>query len=258
MNKKTVSAIICLAALIFGWYQKGELPSSQKSESTKQSENTTNTNTGTNVSSPLTNKLASMTYRGKMVVKVNNDVPSFKASDMTKKTYIKLSKLDSLGRCGSNMMCAYYTSVPTDERGDISSVKPSGWRQSFITKNRSSFALYNRSHLLMRKLSGLDANPQNLITGTEQFNKKRGMLSVESQILDYVMQTRHHVIYRVTPVYKGNDLVARGVLMEAKSVEDNNLSLCRYVFNVEDGVKIDYATGAASASSSSVSVRGIN
>lgn len=246
MQKKTVSAIICAAVMIIGWYHKKD----------NRSENIIKNTTETNA--PSTANLASMTYHGTMVVKINHDQPSFKSSDMKAKTYIRLSSLDSLGRCGSNMMCAYYTNVPKTERGDISTVKPSGWHQSFITKNRSRFALYNRSHLLMRKLSGLEANPQNLITGTEQFNKRKGMLSVESQILDYVERTKHHVVYRVTPVYKGNELVARGVLMEAKSVEDNNLSLCRYVFNVEDGVKIDYATGYATASSSSVSVRRVN
>lgn len=113
---------------------------------------------------------------------------------------------------------------------------------------------HNRSHLLMYKLTGLNDNKYNLITGTEYFNQQL-MLSVESQILDYVRSSKEPVMYRVTPVFKGNELVARGVLMEAKSVESDGLSLCRYAPNVETGVKINYATGTATASSSSVSVR---
>lgn len=194
-----------------------------------------------------------LAIRSRKTVKINGDRPYFSPSQLTEKNYIRLSKLDSLGRCGTAMMCAYYTGVTSTERGDISSVHPSGWKQAFLKKNGKRYVLYNRSHLLMYKLSGLNANAYNLITGTEYFNQTL-MLAIESQVLDYVRTSKEHVVYRVTPIYKGTDLVARGVLMEAQSVETDGLKLCRYVPNVEPGVTIDYATGSASASSPSVSV----
>lgn len=187
------------------------------------------------------------------VLVVHKDIPYFKRSDMSKKTYIKLSQKDSLGRCGKAEMCTYYTGIASAERGDISAVHPSGWKQAFVKRNRKRYALYNRSHLLMYKLSRLNDNDRNLITGTEYFNQ-RLMLNVESEVLSYVRSSKEHVMYRVTPLYQGNELVARGVLMEAKSVESNHLKLCRYVPNVEPGVRVDYATGRAYSASPSVSV----
>lgn len=207
------------------------------------------------IASENNSKLADMKYHGNTVVAVNNDKPNFKM--LSKKTYIKLSKLDSLGRAGKAEMCAYYTNVSRDERGDISSVKPSGWHQAFVRRNGKEFALYNRCHILMWKLSGLNADERNLTTGTEQYNKRKGMLSVEAKVLDYVEKSHKHVMYRVTPIYKNSELVPRGCLMEAES-EDGNFKLCRYVFNVEDGINIDYATGRAEASSPQVSVRQVN
>lgn len=201
-----------------------------------------------------TDRLASMKYRGKTVITLNKDRPNFKT--LSKKPYIKLSKLDSLGRAGKAEMCAYYTTVSKNERGDISSVRPSGWHQAFVKKNGREFALYNRCHILMWKLSGLNADARNLTTGTEQYNKRRGMLSVESKVLDYVETSHKHVMYRVTPVYRGSEAMPRGCLIEAES-EDGRFNLCRYVFNVEDGVSIDYSTGRASASSSQISLRSI-
>ena len=192
--------------------------------------------------------------KSQSVIKVNGDSPYFKASDMAKKPFISLSEKDSLGRCRQAKMCAYYTGVASKERGDISSVHPSGWKQAFVKRNGKRYALYNRSHLLLYKLSRLNDNDRNLITGTEYFNQ-RLMLSVESEVLDYVRSSKEHVIYRVTPVYRGNELVARGVLMEAKSVESNRLRLCRYAPNVEPGVSISYATGQAQSASPSVSVQ---
>jgi DNA-entry nuclease len=151
------------------------------------------------------------------------------------------------------MMCAYYTNIASSARGNISKTHPTGWKQVFVKKNGKSYALYNRSHILMFKMLGLNDNKNNLITGTEYFNQTL-MLDVESQVCDYVRSSKEHVIYRVTPVFSGNELITRGVLMEAESVELDGLKLCRYVPNIEPGVSINYTTGAASSTSSSVSV----
>lgn len=199
-------------------------------------------------------KLSSLSAsKSRSVIKVNGDRPYFKKSGMTTRPYISLSTKDSLGRCGQAKMCAYYTKIASKERGDISSIRPSGWKQAFVRRNGKRYALYNRSHLLMYMLSGLNDEDRNLITGTEYFNQQL-MLSVESQILNYVRSSKEHVIYRVTPVYRGNELVARGVLMEAQSVESDGLELCRYAPNIEPGVSIIYKTGQALAAPSSVSV----
>ena len=198
-------------------------------------------------------KSSLLAIRSTKVVKINGDRPYFTSSQLTKKPYIKLSKLDSLGRCGAGMMCAYYTNIASTSRGDISSVHPTGWKQAFVKKNGKKYALYNRSHILMYKLSGINDNKNGLITGTKYFNQTL-MLSVESQVLDYVRSSKEHVIYRVTPVFSGSELVARGVLIEAESVESDGLKLCRYVPNIEPGISINYATGAASSALPSVSV----
>ena len=205
------------------------------------------------VPSPNVSASSLLASKSRKVVKINGDKPYFTSSQLTKKPYIKLSKLDSLGRCGTAMMCAYKTGIANTARGDISSVHPSGWNQAFVKKNGKSYALYNRSHLLMWKMSQLNSQSENLITGSEYFNKIL-MLSVESQVLDYVRSSGDHVMYRVTPIFKGRELVPRGVLMEAKSVETPGLSLCRYVPNIEPDITINYATGAAASALSSVSV----
>ena len=135
--------------------------------------------------------------------------------------------------------------MPTEKRGEIGSVHPSGWHT--VKYDRSVIPdqyLYNRCHLIAYQLSGENANERNLITGTRYMNVQ-GMLPFEEQVGDYVRQTGNHVMYRVTPVFKGTELVARGVLMEAESVEDRGrgVSFCVYVYNVQPGIQIDYQTG---------------
>ena len=184
-------------------------------------------------------------YSGNPFVAINGNVPYFKNEEYTTTSYERYSVLDSLGRCGIAMACVGRDLMPTIPRGDISEVKPSGWVQASYDIVDGKY-LYNRSHLIGWQLSGEDANNKNLITGTRSFNQV-GMLPFENMIADYVRETNNHVLYRVTPVFVGNELVARGVLMEAWSVEDNGDGVCFnvFVYNVEPGIIINYATGSS-------------
>ena len=185
-------------------------------------------------------------YSGKPYVVVNNNEPDFLKKDLTTKSYEKYGALDSQGRCTTCIACIGKNLMPTGERGSISSVKPTGWhstRYDFIDGKN----LYNRCHLIGYQLTGENANYNNLITGTRCLNVD-GMLPFENEVGDYVRETNNHVLYRVTPVFVGDELVARGVHMEALSVEDNGKSMKFnvYCYNVQPNVKIDYATGDSS------------
>ena len=177
-------------------------------------------------------------------IKVNGNVPRF--SDEEKKTaaaFENYSDLDALGRCGVAFACVGKETMPTEERGPIGSIKPSGWhsvKDDFVDGKY----LYNRCHLIGYQLTAENANEKNLITGTRYLNTK-GMLPFENMVADYVKETGNHVLYRVTPVFEGKNLVASGVYMEAYSVEDDGDGICFYVyvFNRQPGVKIDYLTG---------------
>ena len=182
-------------------------------------------------------------YNGHAYAVINDNQPLFDADDLVTDSYEYYSPLDGLGRCGYAMACVGRDLMPTEERESISSVKPSGWVQAqydFVeTQN-----LYNRCHLIGFQLTGENANERNLITGTRYLNTQ-GMLPYENMIADYIKETGNHVIYRVTPVYAGDDLVASGVQLEAWSVEDQGDGICFhvYVYNVQPGVTIDYRTG---------------
>lgn len=174
---------------------------------------------------------------------INDGKPLFKEEELTAKSYEHYGALDGLGRCTVAMACVGKDLMPTEERGSISSVKPTGWVQNFY-EIVDGGALYNRCHLIGFQLTGENANKQNLITGTRYLNAE-GMLPFEEQIADYVKETGNHVLYRVTPIFKGDELVARGVQLEAQSVEDGGKGICFhvYVYNVQPGIVIDYATG---------------
>ena len=182
-------------------------------------------------------------YDGTPYVVLNDNQPSFTEEDMTDVSYEFYSDLDELGRCGVTEACIGRDLMPTEKRGDISSVKPTGWVQ-----NQYDFvdgkSLWNRCHLIGFQLAGENANECNLITGTRYLNVE-GMLPFENLVADYVKETDNHVLYRVTPAFQGTELVARGVQMEAYSVEDGGDGVCFNVFcyNVQLGVEIDYATG---------------
>ena len=185
-------------------------------------------------------------YSGQPYVAVNNNVPLFTEADMTTEAFESYSNLDSLERCGTAYACVGTETMPTEDRGDIGSIKPSGW-QSVQYDNVDGGYLYNRCHLIGFQLTAENANAQNLITGTRYLNIE-GMLPFENMVADYIKETGNHVMYRVTPVFEGNSLVASGVVMEAKSVEDDGdgILYCVYAYNVQPGINIDYATGASS------------
>lgn len=182
-------------------------------------------------------------FHGEPYVVVNDNAPNFTAEDITTVSYETYSELDSLGRCGVTMACIGTDLMPTEERGSIGSVKPTGWH-TVKYDNVDGKYLYNRCHLIGFQLTGENANTQNLITGTRYMNVQ-GMLPFENMVADYVKETNNHVLYRVTPVFEGNNLLATGVLMEAYSVEDNGEGICFYVFcyNAQPDIAIDYATG---------------
>ena len=183
-----------------------------------------------------------------LVIELNNGVPYFTDSELSLESFEKYSDLDPLGRCGVAFACLTKDMMPPfdAERGDISEIKPSGWK-SIPADDIDKGWLYNRSHLIAWALTGQDANPKNLVTGTRQFNNDAMLpneIAVE-EVLD--AHPGLHVMYRVTPVYVGQELVCRGVIMEAFSVEDNGSAVCFCFFvpNVQKGWTIDYMTGTA-------------
>ncbi len=184
-------------------------------------------------------------YSGSPYIEINGNQPDFTKSDLTTESYEYYSPLDRLGRCGECVACVGTDLMPTEKRGSISSIKPTGWQKyTFDFVNGGS--LYNRCHLIAHQLAGEDANRQNLITGTRYLNET-GMLPFEEAVGNYVRASGKHVLYRVTPLFKEDELVARGVQMEGYSVEDKGKSICYnvYCYNVQPGVIIDYATGEA-------------
>ena len=183
-------------------------------------------------------------YEGKKYVLINDGKPFFKEEDYKDEAFELYSSLDSQGRCGTAYANICPEIMPTEKRGDISEIHPTGWKQQRYDGivDADPPYLYNRSHLIAYKLAGENANIYNLITGTRYFNAV-GMTYVEDRVYDYVKDTGNHVLYRVTPVFKDDELVARGVLMEAGSVEDDKICFCEFVYNVQPGIYIDYATG---------------
>lgn len=176
-------------------------------------------------------------------VELNGNEPEFTVSDMTTDPFETYAELDELGRCGVAYANICQELMPTEARGNISQVKPTGW-QSVQYDNVDGKSLYNRCHLIGFQLAGENANKLNLITGTRYLNVT-GMLPFENLVADYVKETDNHVLYRVTPVYRGDELVAIGVQMEGYSVEDEGDGVCFNVFcyNAQPGIGIDYATG---------------
>ncbi len=187
-------------------------------------------------------------YSGNDYIILNNNVPNFSESDLTTTSFEEYSPLDSLGRCGVAYANVGTDIMPTEKRESISSVKPSGW-QSIKYDIVEGKYLYNRSHLIGYQLTAENANDRNLITGTRYFNATL-MLPYENMVADYVKETNNHVLYRVTPVFEGDNLVAKGVQMEAKSVEDDGegIEFNVFVYNVQPGITIDYATGNSALS----------
>lgn len=183
-------------------------------------------------------------FSGSPYVEINNNIPQFSDEDKARSSFEEYSPLDSLGRCGVAFALIGTETMPTEERGSIGEVRPAGWHTVRYNMVVEGNYLYNRCHLLGYQLSGENANERNLITGTRYLNTE-GMLPFENEIADYVDLTGNHVLYRVTPIYDGDNLVASGVQMEAYSVEDNGagVSFNVYCYNVQPSISIDYATG---------------
>ncbi len=225
--------VLTLSLLLGGCAQ----PASSASGTSSGSTSTTSETAATLDSIPA--------FSGEPYVVLNDNQPSFTSSDLTTSSFESYAPLDSLGRCG-----VAYASISTDlmpaegeKRGSISEVKPSGWVTSKYDFVDGKY-LYNRCHLIGWQLTAENANRSNLITGTRYMNVD-GMLPFENMVADYIKETGNHVMYRVTPVFDGDDLVAQGVQMEAYSVEDDGDGICFNVFcyNVQPGVTINYADG---------------
>lgn len=231
-----------------------EIATEAKTETSTAEDKTTASETATKDQKTTTSKNTTSTamsvslsdipaYSGNPYVAVNNNVPFFTDNEMTTTAFETYSNLDNLGRCGVAYANVCTEIMPTEERGTIGQVKPSGWHTVKYDIVSGKY-LYNRCHLIGYQLSAENANTKNLITGTRYLNTE-GMLPFENVVADYVKETNNHVLYRVTPMFDGNNLVASGVLMEAKSVEDNGDGILFnvYCYNVQPGITIDYATG---------------
>ena len=186
-------------------------------------------------------------YQSSPYVILNNNMPNFTEEDYTTKPFEIYSELDYLGRCGTAFANICLEVMPSGERESISNIKPSGWQTAKYEGIVDGNYLYNRCHLIGYQLAGENANEKNLITGTRYMNVE-GMLPFENLVDDYIeTHQNNHVLYRVTPIFKGNNLVASGVQMEAYSVEDNGKGVCFnvYVYNVQPNIIIDYSTGTS-------------
>lgn len=258
MNRKFIVAfILSLAIILSGCYQdtdsgsttdigedkiaeeKAEIPSQNNEDETAIEESLP-------VKVTKTSTIAIPKYTGKPYVVLNHNKPQFSKGDFTLKSYEKYSNLDSRGRCGVAIANIGKDIMPTQKRGGIGQIKPTGWKTIKYDSVDGKY-LYNRCHLIGYQLSGENANEKNLITGTRAFNVD-GMLPFENMVADYVKETGNHVLYRVAPVYKGNNLIASGVQIEARSVEDqgDGILFNVYVYNKQPGITIDYETGESS------------
>lgn len=207
-----------------------------------------------NISAPAVVSLEEVpAYEGFPYVELNGNQPDFTEEELDTESFEQYSSLDSLGRCGTAFACIGEDLMPTQDRESISDVRPTGWQTAEYDFVDGGY-LYNRCHLIGFQLTGENANERNLITGTRSMNVD-GMLPFENMTADYIKETENHVLYRVTPIFQGDDLVARGVEMEGLSVEDNGDGICFhvYVYNVQPGVEIDYSTGESWATGDTLS-----
>lgn len=213
-----------------------------QNEGTSKPEVTTTESPAENRKAPVSmQKLPA--YSGTPYVEIDGNQPGFTEKDKTKQSFEQYSELDSLGRCGVAYANVGEDLMPTEKRGSIGKVKPSGWHTVKYDIVDGKY-LYNRCHLIGYQLTAENANEKNLITGTRSMNVD-GMLPFENMVADYVKETGHHVLYRVTPIFEGKNLLAKGVQIEAYSVEDEGDGICFnvFVYNVQPGIRIDYATG---------------
>lgn len=235
--KKAIAARLLALALLFtlipGCSSLSALTSGTPSGSVSQS-----------VSSDADFQLSDVpAYSGDAYVAVHDNVPYFSTEDLSADSFETYGQRDSLGRCTTAWACVGQDLMPTEDRGSIGQVKPTGWHTVKYDCVDGKY-LYNRCHLIGYQLTGENANEDNLITGTRYLNTE-GMLPFENLTADYIKETGNHVAYRVTPAFEGDNLLASGVLMEGWSVEDDGAGVCFcvYAYNVQPGVELDYATG---------------
>lgn len=252
LSTMLIALLLCLSVLV--GCSAGESTSGTSSSGTTRPQSTTSSTTTTVI--PTTSTTTTVApkdevfdladvpaYSGEPVAVVHGNIPYFTEDDYTTEGFETYASLDTLGRCGVAYACVCLETMPTEPRGDIGSVKPTGWHSvQYSCVNGGS--LYNRCHLLGWQLTGEDANKSNLITGTRYLNEE-GMLPFENMIADHIKEKDIHVLYRVTPIFEGDNLLASGVLMEGWSVEDEGetVCFCVYAYNVQPDIEIDYATG---------------
>lgn len=243
-KKKTfigsVTALLTLAAVGFGFLQNNEQFPNHNTPSSEV--------TATSAKDIRADELAQLTYQGTQTIEVNQNIPEFSEDDLSLENgaWEAYGDLDHLNRATSAEAMLNQSLMPTEKRGDISSVKPTGWRNKQLPNGKY---LYNRTHLIGFALAGENANWKNLITGTSQLNNPE-MLRLEMDINYYLKQDKkHYVRYSVTPIYHEDELVARGVQMQAKSIGDDTIQFNCYIFNIQDGVTINYADGTSEISS---------
>lgn len=240
--QKIIGLAIITCIIVFGYI-------TANTESTNQTNNTENTTQKENIIFDLS---TISEYTSSPYIEINNNKPYFKEEDYSTETFEKYSEWDNLGRSGVAYANICKETMPKvgEERGEISSVKDlSGWIQKRYDNLIKDKYLYNRCHLIGWQLAGENANKKNLITGTRYLNTE-GMLPFENLVAEYIKSNKNnHVLYRVTPIFKDNNLLASGVEMEAWSVEDNGQGVCFnvYCYNVQPGIVIDYATGESYA-----------
>lgn len=223
----TAAVLCCL--LLAGYVQERYLGIGQQASVTDRQENTT---------------LEEIPdYEGEPYIELEGNEPDFTQEDLTERSFEEYSGLDDLGRCGEAFANVGTETMPQETRAPIGRIEPTGWH-SVKYDNVQGKYLYNRCHLIGYQLTAENLNEKNLITGTRYMNVE-GMLPFEDMVADYVRETENHVLYRVTPVFEGDDLVASGVQMEALSVEDRGegIRFNVYVYNVQPGIWIDYGTG---------------
>lgn len=260
-GKKKTTLWVVLAAVILAIFALGKLGGSEPGTTARQTtaavtETTVQTTAGTTAKQTAGSAKAKTAakkkqtaanvpaFSGKPYVVLDDNQPDFSAKDKKRRSaYESYAPLDSLGRCGVAFACLCKETMPTEKRGEIGQVRPSGWHTVKYDTVDGKY-LYNRCHLIGYQLSAENANTRNLITGTRYLNTQ-GMLPFENLVADYIKETGNHVLYRVTPIFSGDDLVAKGVEMEAWSVEDRGDGVCFHVYcyNNQPGIKIDYATG---------------
>ena len=223
--KKKLYSVIASLAVVIGGYAITELRSNDPQSQTKISVQDI------------------PEYQGKAYIVLNDNIPYFADEDYATESFEQYSDLDSLGRCGVAFANVSKETMPTEKRSSIGQVKPSGWKTVKYDIIDGKY-LYNRCHLIGYQLTAENANEKNLITGTRYMNTT-GMLPFENQVADYIKETGNHVLYRVTPVFEGENLVASGVIMEAGSIEDQGLDIefNVFVYNVQPGITINYKNG---------------